>query len=129
MDGDGFDDFALGAVKVSDIRRQYVGLYAGTTDGPAPIRLLWDDAYEGPADTFAGVGDVDGDGLEDVVAAAKPRQVLVFRRLDASGLRWDASTIPWPDTAGHAKAVRVGDVDGDGRADIFVTCEGATPPL
>jgi hypothetical protein len=73
--------------------------------------------------------DLDGDGLEDVLTAAKPRQILFHRRLDATGLRWQTSRIEWPAVAGHAKAVRVADLNGDGRLEMVISTEGAKPPL
>jgi len=77
---------------------------------------------------FATIADLDQDGLQDVLIAAKEAQVLCFRRLDDSGRRWAETRIPFPENMGTAKAVAVGDLDSDDRPDIVVSCENADPP-
>ncbi len=76
---------------------------------------------------FLDAGDVDGDGLRDVLAAVKPNDIQIHYRLDKSGTRWRTETIPFPgDLTGTAKAVRVADVDLDGNPDILYSAEAAT---
>lgn len=78
---------------------------------------------------FVGVGDVDGDGRRDVVATAKPRRLLLFQRQDNHGDAWRKSEIPFPEAKfGRAKGVAIGDLDGDGRADLAFSCESAVRP-
>lgn len=69
--------------------------------------------------------DLDEDGLLDVVAAAKPREILIFRRTQPRPAAWETILVPMPAQAGTAKAIHVGDIDLDGRQDIVLTCEGA----
>lgn len=70
-------------------------------------------------------GDVDQDGLEDVVIATRPREMVICRRLDQSGTSWKEHFIPLPPRAGDAKAPAVADFDEDGRMDIVFTTERA----
>jgi hypothetical protein len=68
---------------------------------------------------FMDVADLDGDGLEDVVATESTNQHIVFiRKLDGSGLAWKSYPIDIPKVTGRAKAVKVGDMNGDGRPDL-----------
>ena len=78
---------------------------------------------------FLDSADLDGDGLRDVLVAAKPREVLFLRRLSRDAPTHQSHTVATPETAGRAKAAAVGDIDLDGRADLVFSCEGATPPL
>jgi hypothetical protein len=65
------------------------------------------------------------------VDSVRPQRVLSQQRESmppARSVQWEERTIRMPATAGTAKAVAVGDVDGDGRPDLVFSCEGATPP-
>lgn len=80
---------------------------------------------------FLTLADIDEDGLQDVLVAAKSSkqsQIIILRRLDASGVAWKQHIIPYPQQTGSAKAVVVGDIDLDGKKDIVFSCEGATAP-
>jgi hypothetical protein len=77
---------------------------------------------------FAKLVDLDQDGRLDVVTAAKPRDVLWFRRLDSSGLSWQEHSISYPENTGTAKAVAIGDLDADGQLDMVISCESADAP-
>jgi hypothetical protein len=76
-------------------------------------RLVWETSPVDAAD-IAGVADVDGDKLPDVVATEANRVVAV------SGA--DGHVI-WEEPAGEIGTIggaRVGDLDGDGLADVLV---------
>lgn len=71
---------------------------------------------------FADIGDVDGDGLLDVVSAvSEPQTILYSRRLNANGLVWQNTRLKKQDMAGRPKAVGLADIDADGRMDIVLS--------
>jgi hypothetical protein len=75
---------------------------------------------------FLDYADFDGDGRKEVVVAAKPRRVLVFSQPADPRQQWNSKVIDLEGNLGNAKATRVADVDLDGRADLILSCEGAT---
>ena len=71
---------------------------------------------------FMDLADLDGDGLEDAVVTEYTNQKVVFmKRLNASGLNWKSYSIDIPKAAGRAKAVKVGDINGDGKPDLVLS--------
>lgn len=126
MDGDGDRDLVF-----SDRKGKRTGCFWLENPGPARAATeIWNEhpiGGLGREAMFLAIGDVDRDGLEDVVLAARPREILLLRRLGRNGLRWESRSIPLPAEAGDAKAVSVGDLDLDGRPDLVFTCE-QTPP-
>ena len=77
---------------------------------------------------FAALADLDGDGLRDVIVPVKDAELLLLRRLDAGGQRWAESVVAFPENMGRAKGIAAGDIDADGRIDLVISCESATPP-
>ncbi|HEC04098.1 MAG TPA: VCBS repeat-containing protein [Phycisphaerales bacterium] len=103
-------------------------------DTGKPSKQAWSNHFIGCQDRevmFLTVDDIDEDGLQDVLVAAKaPKasEIIILRRLDAAGRSWKEYVIPYPEQTGTAKAVAVGDVDADGKKDIIFSCENATAP-
>lgn len=124
MDGDGdLDLFYID--RKGDTRGAY------WIENPGTLTAHWPKHLIGGADTeqlFAKIADLDQDGFKDVLVAAKDRQVVWWRRLDATGESWEKHVLEYPGNTGRAKAVAVGDLDLDGLPDLVITCESATPP-
>ncbi|MEM9326783.1 MAG: VCBS repeat-containing protein [Bacteroidota bacterium] len=81
----------------------------------------WDSHFVGAQGLevmFLDLQDYDRDGLEDIAATAFHQQVIFFERLDPTGRQWGQTSVPTPFPSGRAKAIKVGDMDGDGRQDL-----------
>ena len=127
MDGDGDADIVF-----SDRKGERSGAYWLENPGQSAAGTEpWREHAIGGAGTeamFLELGDLDRDGLEDVLLAVRPRTILWLRRTDHSGQSWQPNAIPLPGSAGKAKAVRAADLDGDGRLDLLFSCESAHAP-
>ncbi len=140
-DGDGTDDLAIAAAYADS----YAGRVYATTSGSGAISLTDADALHTGEATgdFAGsslsAGDLDGDGIEDLVVGAYGQDdggtnagavYVVASPLDADASLAEAhATITGGsagDLAGVASVV-VGDVDGDGADDLLVGGSDADP--
>src|SRR5262245_19043651 len=56
---------------------------------------------------FVALADLDRDGLQDVIVATKPREVLFLRRKTLDGLAWESHSIAYSANTGNLKAVNV----------------------
>ncbi|MEM7807916.1 MAG: hypothetical protein AAF561_07390 [Planctomycetota bacterium] len=145
IDGDGFDDVALGGAGNA------VGLISGATG--AVIRNIVGDSLgvEEFGASVAAAGDFDGDGVPDILVGA-PNEVFNFDPFDpfepgffdvgsafivsgANGTTLD--TLPnfsfsfeqsAADRLGDA-VEQVGDLNGDGVADVLIGAPGSEDPL
>ncbi|MDP6932733.1 MAG: putative metal-binding motif-containing protein [Myxococcota bacterium] len=135
VDGDGFDDVALGQSSNSDLGSAagavhvFLGPVAGTqdlSDADATIRGSTDGGYLGR--TLGGGGDVDGDGTDDLVASA-PRDdshgesaTYLFLGSDLDGSMTDGDAEAWffGDEQGLGGGLDLVNLDGDGHADPVV---------
>ncbi len=124
LDGDGNED-----VVISDRTGAQSGCWWLKNPGIGDRQHLewerWPIGGIGKEVMFLDLGDLDGDGLEDVVAAVSGGELVFAQRLPQAEPRWSESTIPMPPQVGTGKAVRVVDVDQDGTSDLVVTCENA----
>lgn len=127
MDADGDLDIVF-----SDRKRADSGAYWLENPGQGPQQAQpWREHVLGGVGReakFLELIDLDRDGLEDVLLAIQPKEILWLRRLDASGRAWESNAIPLPEPTGDLKAVTAGDVDGDGRLDLVFSCEHAERP-
>src|SRR5262249_56010515 len=72
------------------------------------------------------VGDVDGDGIEDLIVGSGPGGGLV-RVFSGANLAMLMSFAPFGGYSGGVY-VAAGDIDGDSRADVIVGGGGHVPP-
>lgn len=83
--------------------------------------------------TFAGgarvaIGDLDGDGLREIVTGAGPGGGPHIRLFKTDGKVWGGSFFAFGENDRGGVSVAVGDVDGDKKAEIIVgSGEGAVP--
>jgi hypothetical protein len=120
MNGDGDEDIA-----VSDRKGEERGVFWLENPGPASLDRPWREhavGAQGGEVMFLTVAPADRDTTERILVSTKPREIVLLER---RGATWTETAIPTPDTAGTAKAVTTGDVDGDGVLDLVFSCEGA----
>jgi len=128
MDGDGDLDILTSDRKKGPMRGCR---WLENPDSEQAQKQNWPNHFIGCRDKevmFLTVDDIDEDGLQDVLVAAKTREIVILRRLDAGGRSWKEHSIHYPKNTGTAKAVVVADIDKDGKKDIVFSCEHANAP-
>jgi hypothetical protein len=119
VNGDGIDDVICGAGPGAD---PHVVVFDGVTGQLIRSFDAYDAGFHGGV--FVGAGDVNGDGLADIVTGAGPGagpHVKVFDGATGAEVR---SFFAFDAGFHGGVSVRAGDVNGDGRGDIVV---GAGP--
>ncbi|MCB1077695.1 MAG: VCBS repeat-containing protein [Verrucomicrobiae bacterium] len=107
-----------------------VGIDAGREGSvfAEPKRL----GFGGEEVMFLDIADVNGDGRLDIAAAIRPDKIGYLLQTEGSEETWteqfQVGGIPG-DRFGTAKAVKIGDLTGDGRLNVAVTCENAKGDL
>ena len=156
FDGDGLDDVAIGAsafdwigqhdvlrtyVVFGDVARERGRLDMTTLDGVDGLIIEWDDpSFGGDVDAVASLGDVDGDGLDDLAVidavGSGGTGHVVFGGAQRFGSPLERTALP--NEAGFAvvdptyrlRALRrVGDIDDDGLDDIGIEYPGGAAIL
>ena len=125
LDGDGQEDLLA-----TDRRGERRGVFWFKNPGKGAGREPWpvkpiSGAEEDGEWMFASVADLDGDGREEVIAARRPRAIVIFSTRDEERRAWKSVTVTAPDWAGTVKAVSAADIDGDGMVELAVSCEHA----
>lgn len=133
IDGDGFEDIV--SVHESDTT------YDGQPDGHVRVAFgskhpdKWHnitlvEGQQAGAPEDAAIGDLNGDGLPDIVVAAELAHLIYLQNPGAT-----VRTAPWPrliipGTRNRGSYIRVflGDFNGDGRLDVTAPNKGAQNP-
>jgi hypothetical protein len=145
VDGDGLDDLLIGAPRNSQVGSESGKVYlflaanlppapAILADASADFAFLGEAAGDWAGYTLAGGGDVDGDGLDDLLIGA-PEGDRVYLIVGSD------LVIPGPQSLSDAHLVLVGeangdragdaitwvpDVGGDGRSELLIGAPGNT---
>lgn len=123
LDADGVSDLVVGATQYWTGQPGYARFFSGA-DGSVIRTLAGDGANDAFGSSTSIVGDLDGDGFDDVLIGASqwfltaPGYARVYSGWDGSVL-WSATGLANGDAFGQSSS-RAGDVDGDAVPDFIV---------
>jgi len=137
LDGDGFDDFMAGAVghDVGGPNAGAVYVFSGAVDpgttlADATALLIGTEDYDKAGRSLATVGDIDDDGLGDVLVGANQWEVegagkayLLRGPLEGEfslDVAYATFTGEADDDRLGTSVASAGDIDGDGRTDLLI---------
>jgi hypothetical protein len=128
LDGDGIQDVLAGAPEQDGSTGHTGGAYVFSGDDLSTVATI--TGASGGHDTgraVAGLGDTDGDGVDDVAiaspgAGSATGEVVVFASLEGAVSSDDGVVVTGVDVGDQAGSALAGpgDVDGDGYADLLV---------
>jgi MYXO-CTERM domain-containing protein len=127
IDKDGFDDILVGKWTTS-ANSGAVSVYRGTPDGldetPQTLEAPEDGGYFGWS--LDGIGDMDGDGFDDIVVGAWSVESAYIFKGSAAGIATDTTiALSGPADSYFGQAVAgAGDVNGDGHPDVVIGAPG-----
>ncbi len=128
LDGDGDLDVLASDRKGSNPRVLWL-----ENPGDSDLSRPWQEKLVGAKGRqvmFLDVGDLNGDGRLDVAVPVLPRDVLLLYQPKNPDEAWREESLSFPASKyGTSKAVRILDIDNDGKLDLAVTCENANGPL
>jgi len=104
-----------GPVCVDPPRGEAVDWFEDVTPASGIDFVYATDAFKGGA---LGVGDLDGDGLPEIVASSRLGGTALFQNL--GGLRFASSGVSGLEATFAGSAVAIGDLDGDGDRDLVL---------
>jgi fibronectin type 3 domain-containing protein len=111
--GDGRNDVVMGVSPGTSSAPDEVLVYAQLPDGTLASPVAYPTGYSYGRPTSVAIGDITGDGREDVVVALDTIGIEVFPQLP-SGALGTPTTMTTPDNL----RVRLGQLNGDGRLDV-----------
>ncbi|MCI0581836.1 MAG: VCBS repeat-containing protein, partial [Chloroflexi bacterium] len=115
VDGDGRDELYV-AIETAEGGSLEIRRYEADTDptGGTTVATLAD-----PMCRFLAAGDFDGDGKRELVASAKDSGIWLLRPRPGGEAPYEVSQID-ADSRGFEHATLAADLDGDGRAELYV---------
>ena len=129
VNGDGYGDVFVGAPRYDEVgtnrgqARVFLGSPAGLSQIPA-WTVTGEDDFFGFGSHVAN-GDIDGDGYGDLVVAAHSGDRAYAYHGSAQGLStiaaWSGDCVLGSENFEAGSAFGMGDVDGDGYSDLFVS--------